>query len=129
LIAIRKQIPALRVGRQYPRPIAFLGNPFAVYGPGEIIAWSRILDEDEIVCVLNGHGTQQRGADVLIDSSLNPLGSNLIVLLNTAQAANHAYHGSHPVGSTIAVQRTSAGIAYVAIRDLGASEVLVLGKR
>lgn len=127
LIALRTHIPALRVGRQYVRPIAFLGNPFAVYGPGEIIAWSRILDEDEIVCVLNGHGTQQRGADVLVDPNLNQIGSRMTILLNTAQAANLAYAGPYPVGSTVAVQRTPDGIAFVAIRDLGASEVVVLG--
>jgi hypothetical protein len=101
-----------------------------VYGPGELIAWSRILDDEELLCVVNGHGTAPRGADVLVDASLNPPGSTLQVVLNTAQAGNPAgYGGPHPVGSSVPVRRTAQGIAYVEIRDLPASEVLVLANR
>ena len=49
--------------------ISFLGRPFDVYGPGEIMAWSRILDDEEALCVLNAHGTDERGADVLVDAA------------------------------------------------------------
>jgi hypothetical protein len=122
--------PRLRHGRQYARPIAFLGYPFAVYGPGELIAWSRILDDEELVCIVNGHGTAARGADVLVDATLNPPDGVLWVALNTAQAGNpDGYHGPHPVGSSLPVRRTAQGIAYIEIRDLPASEVLVLANR
>lgn len=130
LLALRKQIPCLRHGRQYPRPVSFLGNPFDVYGPGEIIAWSRILDDEELACVVNGHGTAARGADVLIDANLNPPGSAMQVVLNTAQAGNpEGYSGPHPVGTSILVKRTAQGVAYVEIRDLPPSEVLVLANQ
>jgi glycosidase len=130
LLALRQQIPALRHGRQYARPIAFLGYPFAVYGPGELIAWSRILDDEELVCIVNGHGNAARGADVLVDATLNPPDGVLWVALNTVQAGNpDAYHGPHPVGSSLPVRRTAQGIAYIEIRDLPASEVLVLANR
>jgi glycosidase len=130
LLALRKRIPCLRHGRQYPRPVSFLGNPFDVYGPGEIIAWSRILDDEELVCVVNGHGTAARGADVLVDTNLNSPGSAMQVVLNTAQAGNPAgYSGPHPVGSSIPVKRTAQGCAYVEIRDLTSSEVLVLANQ
>ncbi len=130
LLDLRKRIPCLRHGRQYQRPVAFLGYPFAMYGPGELIAWSRILDDEEWLCVVNGHGTAARGADVLVDAALNPSGGTMEVVLNTAQAGDPAgYAGPHPAGSSVPVRRTASGIAFVEIRDLPASEVVVLANR
>jgi hypothetical protein len=79
------------------------------------------------LCILNAHGHAARGADIIVDASLNPPGSALTVVLNTAQAAAPAtFAGAHPAGSTVPVQRTAGGAAYVAIRQLPPSEVLVL---
>jgi len=125
MTALRQDYPVLRVGRQYLRPISFLGLPFQVYGPGEILAWSRILDDEEAVCVLNAHGVERRGANVLVDASLSA--DSMTVVLNTAQVANSAgYSGPHPAGSALPVHRTPEGIAFVKLRDVGPSEVLVL---
>ena len=121
----RATYPALRYGRQYLRPIAFLGRPFALHGPGEVVAWSRILDDEEALCVLNAHGNAARGADVIVDADLNPPGSALTVVLNTAEAGR-ALAPPHPVGSRLAVQRAPDGTAFVAVRDLPPSETLVL---
>ncbi len=130
LTALRQELPVLRDGRQYRRPISFLGKPFAVYGPGEIVAWSRILDDEEALCVLNGHGMEDRGGDVIVDASLNSTGASLTVVLNTAQAADpFEFSGSHPVGSSLPVLRTADGTAYVEIRNVPPSEVLVLTNR
>lgn len=128
LTALRQAYPVLRDGRQYLRPISLFGWPFDVYGLGEIVAWSRILDDEEALCVLNAHGLEARGADVLVDASLNASGSsNMTVILNTAQAANpQAYTGLHPVGSTVPVRQAADGKTYVEIRNLPASEVLVV---
>ena len=127
LTALREEFPVLRDGRQYLRLISFLGKPFGVYGPGEIVAWSRILDDEEALCVLNANGTDVRGANVLVDNSLNPPGTSLTVILNTAQAADpQGFSGPHSVGSIIPVLRTADGKAYVEIYDVPASEVLVL---
>jgi glycosidase len=123
--AVRRTYPVLRYGRQYARPIAFLGRPFAHPGPGEILAWSRILDDEEALCVLNGHGTDARGADIVVDADLNPPGSALTVVLNTAQAGG-AGAPPHPVASRVAVQRAPDGTAFVALRDVPPSETLVL---
>jgi glycosidase len=127
LVALRQAHPVLRLGRQYLRPISFLGGAFAVYGPGEIVAWSRILDDQEALCVLNPHGAEARGADVVVDVALNPPGSTLTVVLNSAESADpQGYAGSHAVGSTLPVLRTADGTAYVEIRNVPPSEVLVL---
>ena len=62
----------LRHGRQYLRPTLLFGGPFALPGAGELVAWSRILDDEEALCVVNSHGTAARGGDVLVDAELNP---------------------------------------------------------
>jgi glycosidase len=127
LAAVRKRFPVLRKGRQYLRPIALFDAPFTFHGPGELVAWSRILSDEEALCVVNAHGTQARGGNVLVDASLNAPGTMLTVIANTAQAARgSSANVAYPVGSGISVERSREGAAYVPIRDLPASEVLVL---
>jgi glycosidase len=129
MLTLRRGFPVLRHGRQYVRPLSNFGADFASPPAGELLAWSRILDDEEALCVVNAHGTELRGADVLIDAGLNADGAPLQVLLNTAQAADPAgYAGTHPVGSQIAA-RTRAGTRFVEIRSLSPSEVLVIGNR
>jgi glycosidase len=125
LAAVRGAYPALRYGRQYLRPISFLERPFDVWGPGEIVAWSRILDDEEALCVLNAHGTETRGADILVDADLNPPGSAMTVVLSTGDPGG-ASAGPPPVGSRVPVQRTARGAAFVALRSVSPSDVLVL---
>lgn len=125
LLDVRRRFPVLRHGRQYLRPISFLGKGFGHHGPGELIAWSRILDDEESLCVVNGHGMERRGADVVVDAALNPPGSGLTVVANTEEAAGRATAG-HRVGSTLPVLRTADGTAYVELRDIGPAEVTVL---
>ena len=126
LNAVRAAYPVLRYGRQYLRPISFLSRPFAIYGPGEIVAWSRILDDEEGVCSFNAHGTEARGATVLVDADLNPVGSSLTVIANTAQAGDPAYAGPHRVGSTCLVEPARGGGACVTIEPIPPSEVVLL---
>jgi hypothetical protein len=71
LIHVRSSYPSLRYGRQYQRGISNFASPFALPNAGELIAWSRILDDEEVLCIVNGHGTALRGGDVLIDPDLN----------------------------------------------------------
>lgn len=123
--AARRTYRSLRVGRQYPRPTNFLGRGFALHGPGELTAWSRVLDDEEAVCVLNPHGTEARGADVVVDAALNPPGSALTVVMNTAESAGVA-GAPHRVGTTLSVKRAAEGPAFVEVRGLGPSECLVL---
>ncbi len=125
LIALRAAYPALRHGRQYLRPVSFLGRPFGFYGGGELFAWSRMLDDEELLCVLNPHGNAARGADVLVDAILNA--ATMTVVANTAEAANpQGYSGAHAVGTRLELKRRNDGLAYVELRDVGASEVVVL---
>jgi len=126
--AIRREYPALRSGRQYLRCTSFLNKPFDVYGSGEIIAWSRILADEELLCVLNTNGTETRGADVIVDASLNSdQNSTMTVVFNTAQTARaQEFTGSHPAGSTTPVNRTAEGRAFVRIRNIPPAELILL---
>jgi hypothetical protein len=76
----------LRSGRQYLRPVSVFGEPFGPARAGELCCWSRILVDKEALCVVNPNGLAARGADVLVDVQLNPPGSSLIVIMNSAQA-------------------------------------------
>jgi hypothetical protein len=126
--ALRCKYPALRCGRQYFRCISFLNKPFDFYGSGEIAAWSRILDDEELLCVLNTNGTELRGAEVIVDAALNSGGSGtMTVVLNSAQAVEKAdYSGTHPAGSQVAVHRTADGRAFVRIEKVRPAEIIVL---
>jgi hypothetical protein len=136
---VRKNFPVLRYGRQYQRPISNFGLPFAMPPAGELIAWSRILDDEEALCIVNGHGNEVRGGDVVVDINLNSSSAAgdpfrggtpfLSVIANSAQAAvGSAYIGPHPVGEKVPVKNRN-GSAFVEIRDLPPSEVVVLTNR
>lgn len=129
LAKTRRQFPALRHGRQYPRQTALPGRPFAIQGPGELMAWSRILDDEECLCVLNTHGLDARSADVIVDSQLHPPGVSFIVALNTAQAGNPVgYVGPHSQGSPVIVRRGAGGEHFVELHDVPPSECIVLSR-
>jgi glycosidase len=70
---------ALRRGRQYPREAKF-ASEYLPPRAGEIVAWSRLLFDQEVVIALNTHGTATRGAFVTVDRSLHPPGSTATVL-------------------------------------------------
>lgn len=125
LTGVRQRFPVLQVGRQYQREISNFKAPFALPEPGELIGWSRILDDEEALCIVNGHGSERRGGDVVVDLNLNA-GAMLEVVANTEQAGSTNYQGKHPVGTQLPVMRRDGGPAYVEIRDVGPSEVIVL---
>jgi len=144
LSRLRQQFPVLRYGRLYQRQLSIFGRPFVEPEAGELIAWSRILDDEEALCIVNGHGGEARGGDVIVDANLNdadapgrpwnPAGPAFEVIANSAQAAHQIadpgapYSGPHPVGQRVPVQSRD-GARFVAIRDLPESEVLVLINR
>ena len=126
LAAIRQRFPVLRVGRQYLRPVSLFGGPFLLQGPGELVSWSRILSDEEALCVINTHGTQTRGGDVVVDADLNQPDMAFTVVANSMEARVGTSAGiAHPVGSQLPIKRRSDGTAFVAIRNLAPSAVIV----
>lgn len=85
VLALRRELPALRFGRQYLREISADGEGFGLpdaVGSGlpplpdehritSIIAWSRVLADTEVVCAINTDIDAARTAWVRIDADLN----------------------------------------------------------
>lgn len=126
---VRARHLILRVGRQYPRQLRLPGTGFVFPPAGELVAWSRILDNQEALILVNPNGLAPRGGDVVVAAELAQPGTEFTVILNTAEAAGESA-GAHAVGSKLRVQGLSqpGDPAFLEVRDIGAAEVVVLLK-
>lgn len=77
LTALRNSQPALRYGRQYFRPLGDGQSNQFDYSPYTqgILAYSRILNDREVLVVVNTHTTQKASVAVAVDSNLHPVGA------------------------------------------------------
>lgn len=112
----------LRRGTAYGREVSFDGGPFIFPSPkGQIVAWSLLLFDREIVICLNTHGVESRAAEITIDHFLNPEKVPLVVLYrgdwNDEQLASppedeHLPVRRHPDGrATFSIHLPPAGMA------------------
>ncbi len=134
MLRVRGQYPVLRIGRQYARELRLPHTGFELPGSGELVAWSRILDTQEAVVIVNGNGDARRGGDVVVARELWGEDVPFEVALNTAQAAADArgetYAGTHAHGSDVRTRRDpSTGTIFLEVRDVGPAETLVLVKQ
>lgn len=75
LAALRASQPALRYGRQYFRNVAGNGTDFGPSaGSGGVVAFSRILNDREVVIVANTSPTSNWLGSVQVDRELNAAG-------------------------------------------------------
>ncbi len=99
IAAVRRGQPALRYGRLYFREISGNGRDFGHPTSGDcILAYSRILDTQEVLVALN-LSNATRSDCITVDRSLSAPGSSLQDLLNPQRRAT--------------VQQTRDGRAYV----------------
>ncbi|MEJ2040743.1 MAG: alpha-amylase family glycosyl hydrolase, partial [Desulfosarcinaceae bacterium] len=124
LSRVRQRYRPLRRGRQYQRQISYLSYPFAFPGPGQIIAWSRIFDDQEVLVVINPHGRERRGGRVIIDGSLSADGMQ--VSANTDPSAPISMH---PGACLPMESRNGRNFLRLDQWLLGPSEVMVLANR
>ena len=117
---------ALREGLFFGRPISLFHGPFFDARDGELQAWSQILGREEALCVRNTNPVHPRGADVLIDSELNPAGSALSVLYVSSESRETLTPSPYEVNARVEVQRRWDGTAFVAIREVPPGAMLVL---
>lgn len=119
---VRKKYPAASRGRQYLRNTRL---PWSSYGPakaGELLAWSRVLDDQEILLLVNTNSTSSqqdsgaRGGRIAIDPNL--AGEGYTIVCNTADLAG-AVHEIIPV-------QYEGATAFIDISPLPPSEVLIL---
>jgi glycosidase len=88
LAAVRAATPALRYGRYYFRPISgdsvnFGVSPF----PAGVLAWSRILNDQEVLIAVNASTTAIQSVDVILEITLSSPGDQLRVLYSNSAAA------------------------------------------
>jgi glycosidase len=124
LTRVRSLYPAARRGRQYRRRTSILSGPFAYAGAGEMLAWSRIHDSEEVLVIVNTHGEQHRGGLIEVDRRLT--GNQMTVACDTANlgstgrdASGGGAHVTFPVHSAYST-------SYVDVPPLGPSEVVIL---
>jgi glycosidase len=86
IATVRAQQSALRYGRFYFRPLSGDGVTFAVSGfPQGVVAFSRILNDQEVVVAANTNPTQAQQLDVIVEVMLSAEG-DAFELLYTNQA-------------------------------------------
>lgn len=86
---------ALRRGRQYLRETSLFEQPYAHPKAGEVLAWSRILVQQEVVVAYNTHGTEGRGAWITVDDTISPPGDHLLVLYASNWSDDQLRHPPH----------------------------------
>lgn len=74
--------PVVQTGEHFWRPISEHGNVFSLESVGVsrfnyVMAWSRILNNKEILCAINLHHQQQANVYVTIDHDLHSSGSKM----------------------------------------------------
>lgn len=87
IVTVRNSEPALRYGRFYFRPLSgdhinFAISPF----PGGVLAWSRILNDQEVLIVANTNTVQSQSVDVILEINLSQPGDNVRVLYSNKSA-------------------------------------------
>ncbi len=87
VVAVRNAEPALRYGRFYFRPISGNSVNFGVSPfPAGTLAWSRILNDQEVLIVANTSTTQSVSVDVILEITLSAPGNTLRVLYSNKSA-------------------------------------------
>lgn len=78
---VRAEQAALRYGRFYFRPVSGDGTNFGISPfPGGVLAFSRILNDQEVVVVANTSTSQGQELDVIVEIQLSSAGDQFTVL-------------------------------------------------
>jgi glycosidase len=130
---VRATVPALRYGRFYFRPISGDGQHFGVSTfPQGVLAFSRILMDQEIVVAANCSASETRSFDVIVDITLNqPADQYRVRYSNKTAFQAPGPVRDKPAGS-VSVQEADGGSGAGPLRsirvNLAPLEVQILGK-
>lgn len=113
----------LRQGYLYFRETAYLDYPFRIPEQGELVGWSMLYYNLEVVIVFNPHGFERRGAWVTIDGSLHDHGDSLNYLYHSEWSDDQLRQP--PEDQTVEVQKYLDGRAAVYL-DLCPSGMAIL---
>jgi hypothetical protein len=130
---LRADRPALRYGRFYFRPVSGDGATVGVStSPQGILAFSRILNDDEVVVVANTNtdSAQTLSVDVIVDQMLNRPGVDFQILYSNKP--NSTAPDSVRATGTVVVQEidgsTGTGPLHVLKAHLQPMEIQILGR-
>jgi hypothetical protein len=104
---------ALRQGHHYLRKTSFCEQPFSIPPQGELVAWSQVLFNTEVLMALNTHALEDRGAEVTVDANLHGSGSTMTFLYKSDWTDTNLRHPSRK--QTVTVQHHDDGRATVRI--------------
>jgi glycosidase len=131
IAGVRNQQPALRYGRQYFRPISGDGSTFGVspFAPG-VLAFSRILNDEEVVVVANADPNRDQSILVIVDFALNPAGAAYKILYSNKATPKAPGAVGERAKGTVAVQEvdgtSSDGPIHIIKASLQPLEVQIL---
>src|SRR5258708_36784448 len=75
MTGVRNGLPGLRYGRTYARSLSGDGVTFGISSmPHGVVAFSRIVADDEVLIVANTHPAMSQNLFVVVDGSLNEAG-------------------------------------------------------
>jgi glycosidase len=116
---VRASQPAMRYGRFYFRPISGDGQHFGISSfPQGILAFSRILMDEEVVIVANCSTSDMRGFDVIVDLTLNQKGDQFQVRYsNKATFTSPGSVEDKPAGS-VSVQEVDGSTGTGPLRSM-----------
>ncbi len=126
LIATRKALRPLRRGRQYRRVTSTGGDDYRFQGPGQLIAWSRILNDVEVLIAVNSNGIAGRGSRIELDARLRPAGTTFRVACDTSRIGDPTADGQGG-GQVLTVQSMNQNErVFVDVGVLAPAEVMIL---
>ena len=115
ILAVRRQKMALRRGRQYLRPISGdgvnFGLPQMMNGQiRSVVPWSRLFNDEEVLCALNTDYYQPRSAWVTLDNELHETGASLHCLYST---------DAGQIGATVTVEPRNGKAVLITVPAAG----------
>lgn len=128
LTGLRKNKAVLRAGRQYQRPTTFDNGDFEFSLAATLAAWSRILDQEECLCIINLTDHALEDVKVFVDNNLNRANGKMEVILNTAEVNNQT-NIFLPIGSVVEVGVRANRTAFVHLEQIESFETIVLTNR
>ncbi len=131
---VRSEQPALRYGRQYFRAISGDGVQFGISPfPGGVLAYSRILNETEVVVAANTSSTQSYQGEIIIDAFLNQENTTYQILYSNKSNPTQPGTVITKPGGSVEIREldgaSTEGPTRVLKVDLMPMEVQVLGRR
>ncbi len=133
LAEMRATQPALRYGRQYFRPISGDGIHFGLstFRNG-VLAFSRILNDQEVLIVANTDANLAWRGDVIVDYAMNPAGTHYVTLYSNQRdrARSTEMTVVERTSDALVVHEANGEVTHGPVRTLAVevwpSEVLIL---